>query len=98
MKKILVGALIVGSFVTCGFVESHYTRVCTVVACEGTEVKVADCGESWAYYTIEENAHQVGDEVELLMSNNGTDNDITDDLIIDEFGKNIFEKAIDFIL
>ena len=79
-----VGMLVVlfTSLTICGYYETHYTREADVMEVKGDTIVVVDwfSGNSWEFYG---DGYKVGDEVKMKMFNNYTDNDITDDEILD---------------
>ena len=62
-----------------GYWETHYYREGEVVSVSGQLVEVEDrIGYTWEFYG---DGFHKGDNVKMLMFNNGTDNIITDDEI-----------------
>lgn len=64
-----------------GWWETHYNRDGKVVSVVGQCVTVEDkTGREWQFYG---DGYRVGDDVRMLMFNNGTESIISDDEIID---------------
>ena len=80
LKGLVIGIIIIGVLIVCGFVESHYTRTVVVQKVEGTEVVVEDCyGHQWTFEGEEFTEKQ---EIKVLMNNNNTDRNVLDDEIV----------------
>ena len=80
LKGLIIGMVIVGVLMVCGFVESHYTRMVVVQSVEGTKVVVKDCyGHQWIFEGEEFTEKQ---EIKVLMNNNNTDRNVLDDKIV----------------
>jgi hypothetical protein len=80
LKRIVVGIVIIGVLMICGFVESHYTRTVIVQKVEGAEVVVEDCyGHQWVF---EGEGFTEKQEIKVLMNSNDTDRNVLDDKIV----------------
>ena len=80
LKGMVIGIVIIGMLVICGFVESYYTRTVTVQKVEGIEVVVEDCyGHQWVF---EGEGLKENQEIKMLMNNNNTDKNVLDDKIV----------------
>ena len=80
LKGLVIGIVIIGVLMICGFVESHYTRTVVVQKVEGTEVVDEDYyGHQWAFKGEEFTEKQ---EIKVLMNNNNTDRNVLDDEIV----------------
>ena len=65
----------------CSTVGTTYTREARVdEVSNGWTTFVDDNGEGWDYYTTD---YTMGEKVVMVMDTNGTDNDITDDVILE---------------
>ena len=63
------------------YVETHYTRECTVIDVSNEVITLKDeCGYLWEY---EGTGCETGDKVIAKMYNNHTDSNVFDDVIID---------------
>ena len=63
------------------YVETHYTRECTVIDVSNDVITLKDeCGYLWEY---EGTGCEAGDKVIVKMYNNHTDSNVFDDVIID---------------
>lgn len=89
MKKVatigLTLAVILGLFQAIGYYNTYYTRHCRVtdVNTETNIVTVKDIGgDVWKYHCKESESIEIGTKVKLVMHNNKTMEDYTDDIIV----------------
>lgn len=82
IQLILFFILFVGGLIFCNYVERTYTKKATVIAIEGDIVTVKDFQDLVWEFTG--NDFYVGEQIELIIDNN-----LTDDTIIDDKIKNI---------
>lgn len=76
----IIGIISVFSFIS--DIESHYTREGIITEITEDEVVITDTtGNEWV--VDNEGLYMTGDEIQMLMYNNKTDNIITDDEIIE---------------
>ena len=68
-------------FAFSAYVETHYTRKCTVINVSNEVITLKDeCGYLWEYEGI---GYKAGDKVIAKMYTNHTDSNVFDDVIID---------------
>jgi hypothetical protein len=80
MKKGLLIVFIVLMFAVCGYVQTHYSKNMVVTSVTDTDVTIEDKqGNIFAFYG---DGYNVGDAVKVRFDTNGTDNTITDDIIV----------------
>ena len=84
MKKVFISIATVISIITAigllGGCESTYKRQATITSVSGDLIQAQDTtGHYWLYH----GEGQVGDEVTLIMNDNNTTGNITDDYIME---------------
>ena len=85
MKKLCIAMIMIICLATIGYAMNYYTRYnCIVYSVEDNIVTVEDnSGHLWEFIAEDNHIYKKFDKVNLKMYNNGTEDNIQDDIIME---------------